>query len=162
MRRAFLGHLFMILLGYALAAFAAAATISLIARLPSKSPDPYYWSKVFSYGPDIPGALLVGAYVVSIYAFPGWLVSVIIAEISKEQRAYAFAAAGVLTALLALYLADMGIEFTSMSVLSFGLLIGGFFGGLVYWAVAGKRSGHWRSLKMPSIREIPADERALK
>jgi hypothetical protein len=162
MRRAFLGHLLMMLLGYALAAVVAAAIISLIARLPSKSPDPYYWSKVLSYGPDIPGALLVGAYVAAIYAFPGWLVSVIVAEIKKEQRAYTFAAAGVLTALLALYLADMGIEFTSMTILFFGLLVGGFFGGLVYWAVAGKRSGHWRSLQMPSIREIPADETALK
>jgi hypothetical protein len=145
MTRRLLIHLALMLLGCALASLVASAAISLIARFPSKSPDPYYWGKVFSYGPDIPGALLVGAYVAAIYALPGWLISVITAEIRRERRAYIFAAAGVLTALLALYLADMGIELTSMSALFFGMLIGGFFGGLAYWAVAGRRSGAWRT-----------------
>ncbi len=159
MSRAFLIHFLFMLVGYALAVLVASTTISLIARLPSNSPDPYYWGRVFSYGPDIPGALLIGAYVAAIYALPGWLVSVIIAEIRKEKRSFAFAAAGVLTALLALYLADMGLELTSMSTLFFAFLTGGFFGGLVYWAVAGRHSGAWRKQLEPYI---PADERALK
>ena len=162
MRRAFFGHLFMMLLGLALASLAAAATISLIALLPAKSPDPYRWNMVFSYRPDIPGALLIGAYVNAVYALPGWLISVIIAEIRKERRSFVFAAAGVPTALLALCLADMGIEIISMSTLFLSVLLGGFFGGLVYWAVAGRRSGDWRKRPEPSGLAGSVDEKTLK
>jgi hypothetical protein len=144
MTRPFLLHLLFMLLGFALAALAAATIISLIALLPSSSSYPYYWSKVFSNGRQVPGTLLLATYAVAIYALPGWLISVVIAEIWKERRWQSFALAGVFTALVALYYANMERELSSLSILFFGILASGFFGGLVYWAVAGRRSGDWR------------------
>ena len=83
--------------------------------------------------------------ITSLYALPGWLISVVTAEFRNERRRYWFAAAGVLTALLALFLAGMGLALISMPAMFIGSLIGGFFGGLAYWAAAGRGSGGWRA-----------------
>ncbi len=144
MTRALFGHVFMALLGFALAALAAAIIISLITHLFSSSTSPYAWSNVLSDGRQLPGKLLFATYAVLIYALPGWLISVAVAEIRREKRSWWFAVAGVFASLVALFYAKMGEELSSMSVLFFAFLAGGFFGGLVYWAVAGRRSGGWR------------------
>ena len=98
-----------------------------------------------------------------MYALPGWLITVVIAGFRRERRKYWFAAAGVLTALLALSLSSIWIILLSAPAMIFGSLIGGFFGGLAYWAVAGrKKSGQWRGPPTPSIQVSSADEWALK
>jgi hypothetical protein len=160
MRRRFLIHLLSMLLGYALAVLVAVTIAALIMGLPTAVPGKVNWGSLLSFLRDFPNLLFLGGLTIAApYALPGWLISVIAAEFRKEQRMYWFAAAGVLTALLALFLAGMGRGMLSMPAMFIGSLIGGFFGGLVYWAVTGQRSGHWRTRSVPAD---PAAEGALK
>jgi hypothetical protein len=160
--RPFLTHLLFMLLGYALAVLVATTIAVLIMGLPTVLPDNGNWGSFFSFWRDFPSLFLGGLTITAMYALPGWLISAIAAEFRKEQRRYWFAAAGVLTALSAFFLAGMGRGLMSMPAMFFGSLIGGFFGGLAYWAVAGRRSGHWRNGPEPSVPADPAAEGALK
>jgi hypothetical protein len=152
--RPFLLHLLFMLLGYALAVLVSVTIAVLIMGLPTVLPDQGNWGSFYSFWRDFPGLFLGGLTITALYALPGWLISVVIAEVRREQRRYWFAAAGVLTALLALLLAGMGRIPLSMPAMFFGSLIGGLFGGLVYWAVAGNRSGQWRLPQTPSFRDV--------
>jgi hypothetical protein len=160
--RPFLLHLLFMLLGYALAVLVSVTIAVLIMGLPTVLPDQGNWGSFYSFWRDFPGLFLGGLTITALYALPGWLISVVIAEARRDQRRYWFAAAGVLTALLALIFAGMGRGLLSMPAMLFGSLTGGFFGGLVYWAVIGKRSGQWRSAPAPSIQSDPVSEGALK
>jgi cytochrome bd-type quinol oxidase subunit 2 len=162
MTRPFLLHLLFMILGYALAVLVSVTIACVVMGLPTILPDNGNWGSFYSFWRDFPNLFLGGLTITAMYALPGWLTSVVTAELRKEQRRYWFAAAGVLTALLALFLAGMGGGLMSMPALFFGSLIGGFFGGLAYWGVAGKRSGQWRSPQTPSIQNTSADELALK
>jgi energy-converting hydrogenase Eha subunit A len=162
MTRSFLLHLLFMLLGYALAVLVSVTIAVFVMGLPTVLPDHGNWGSFYSFWRDFPSLFLGGLTITALYAPPGWLISVIAAEFRNERRRFWFAAAGVLTALLALFIAGMGRGLMSMPAMFFGSLIGGFFGGLAYWAVAGGRSGHWRNPMGSSIRENPAAEGALK
>jgi hypothetical protein len=162
MTRPFLLHLAFMLLGFALAVLVSVTIACVVMGLPTVLPDMGNWGSFYSFWRDFPNLFLGGLTITGIYALPGWLISVVAAEFRKEQRRYWFAAAGVLTALLALFLAGMGRGILSMLPMFFGSLIGGFFGRLVYWAVIGKRSGQWRSLAAQSAPFDPVAGGALK
>jgi energy-converting hydrogenase Eha subunit A len=162
MRGALFIHLLFMLLGYALAVLVSVTIAVFVMGLPTVLPDNGNWGSFYSFWRDFPNLFLGGLTITALYALPGWLISVVAAEFRNERRRFWFAAAGVLTALLALFLAGMGRGLMSMPAMFVGSLTGGFFGGLVYWAVTGKRSGDWRSLPEPAIRENPADEGTLK
>jgi hypothetical protein len=153
-------HLLFMLLGYALAVLVSVTIAVVIMGLPTTLPDNGNWGSFYSFWRDFPSVFLGGLTITSMYALPGWLISVLIAEARREQRRFWFAAAGVLTALLALFLAGMGRIPLSMPAMFFGSLIGGLCGGLAYWAVAGKRSGQWRMPQPLSIRDVSAAEGA--
>jgi energy-converting hydrogenase Eha subunit A len=155
-------HLLFMLLGYALAVLVSVTIACAVMGLPTVLPDNGNWGSFYSFWRDFPNLFLGGLTITGIYALPGWLISVVAAEFRKEQRRYWFAAAGVLTALLALFLAGMGRGILSMLPMFFGSLIGGLFGGLVYRAVIGKRSGQWRSLAARSAPFDPVAGGALK
>jgi energy-converting hydrogenase Eha subunit A len=159
MRRALFIHLLFMLLGYALAVLVSVTIAVFVMGLPKVLPDNGNWGSFYSFWRDFPNLFLGGLTITALYALPGWLISVVAAEFRKEQGKYWFAAAGVLTALLALFLAGMGRGLMSMPAMFFGSLTGGFFGGLVYWAVIGRRSGHWRTRSVPAD---PAAQGALK
>jgi energy-converting hydrogenase Eha subunit A len=162
MTRPFLIHLHFMLLSYALAVLVSVTIACVVMGLPTMLPDRGNWGSFYSFWRDFPGLFLGGLTITALYALPGWLVSVVAAEFRKERRRYWFAAAGVFTALLALFLAGTGRLPLSMPAMFFGSLIGGLFGGLVYWAVTGKRSGQWRMPRLPVIRGNSADDGALK
>jgi hypothetical protein len=160
--RPFLLQLLLMALGYALAVLVSVTIACVVMALPTVFPDNGNWGSFYSFWRDFPSLFLGGLTITAMYALPGWLICVIAAEYRKEERRYWFAAAGVLTALLALFLAGMGRGMLSMPAMFFGSVIGGFFGGLAYWAVAGRRSGDWRSPQKSAIRQNPAEEGALK
>lgn len=162
MTRPFLLHLLFMLLGYALAVLVSTTIAMLVMGTPTVLPDNGNWGSFYAYWRDFPRFFFGGLTVTALYALPGWLISVIVAEFRKERRRFWFAAAGALTALLALFLAGMGRGMLMMPAMFFGSLIGGFFGGLAYWSATGQRSGGWRSRQEPPNPNGPIDEKALK
>ena len=148
MIRPLLIHLVFMLLGYA-AAVAVATTVTLMAMgAPTVFPDQGNWGSFYSYWRDLPRLYVFGLSITAIYALPGWLISAIYAEFRNERRKYWYAAAGVVTALLALTLAGMAKELRTEPMMFFGSLAGGFAGGLIYWSLAGRRSGGWKTWAM--------------
>jgi hypothetical protein len=150
------------LLGYALAVLVSVTIAVVIMGLPTTLPDNGNWGSFYSFWRDFPGLFLGGLTITALYALPGWLISVVIAEIQTQQRKYWFSAAGVLTALLALLLSGMGLGAVSMPAMFIGSLIGGFFGGLAYWAIAGRSSGRWQRPQAARDSQAVIDEWALK
>ncbi len=146
MTRSFLIHLMFMVLGYILAVLVASAITVFILFAPTIFPDNGAWGSAYKAWRDLPGMLLFGAYFTAIYALPGWLISVVVAELRNMRGKYLFGVAGILTAMLA-HLVDnwMAGGMFSTPMIFGGSLVGGFCGGLVYWAIAGKRSGAWKS-----------------
>lgn len=146
MRGALLIHLFFMLLGYALAVAVAASVTVIVIFLPTVLPDNGAWGSAYRTLQNIVPMLLFGAFYTAIFALPGWLISVVTAEYRNERRKYWFGMAGFLTAILAQLIAyafvgGMGGE--PMTLI--GSPIGGFAGGLIYWAIAGRHSGAWKA-----------------
>ncbi len=162
MRRVSGIHLLFMLLGYALAVLVSVTIACVVMGLPTVLPDNGNWGSFYAFWRDFPSLFLGGLTITAMYALPGWLITVVIAGFRRERRKYWFAAAGVLTALLALSLSSMWIILLSAPAMIFGSLIGGFFGGLAYWVAAGKKPGQWRSPPTPSIQVSSADEWALE
>ena len=133
------------LLGYALAVLAATTVVCLVMGAPTVLPDKGNWGSFYRYAQDLPMMFVFGLMMTALYGLPGWLVSVITAEIRDERRRFWFAAAGFLTALLALFLASRGTRMFAEPLFGAAILAGGLAGGLAYWAVIGKRSGNWKN-----------------
>ena len=131
------------LLGYALAVLVATTIACIVFGLPRVLPDDGRWGSFYTWWRDFPSMLFIGGMMTAIYGLPGWLGSVILAEWKHRRSRRYFAIAGVLTALLALLIAGRFQGLFPEIALNLGCLIGGFFGGLAYWAVAGKSSGAW-------------------
>jgi hypothetical protein len=142
--RPFLIHLLFMLLGYALAVLVATTIVVAIMGAPTIFPDQGAWGSFYKFMQDFPMMFGFGLMMTSIYGLPGWLVTVIFAEWRDRRSRLFFAAAGVLTALLAMIIAGMGHGLFSERLLHGACLIGGLFGGLAYWAIAGKSSANWR------------------
>jgi hypothetical protein len=138
-------HLFFMVLGYALAVAVASTITVFVTFIPTVLPDDGAWGSAYKSLQELPVFLMFGALYTAMFALPGWLVSVITAEYLSGRRKYWFGIAGFLTAILAQLIAYafIGGMFAAPMTL-IGSLIGGFCGGLSYWAVAGKRSGSWK------------------
>jgi hypothetical protein len=162
MRRAFVIHLLFMLLGYALAVLVSVTIAIAITGFTTALSDNGAMGSPYSFLREFPNLFLLGLSITALYALPGSLISVVTAEYRKERRKFCFAAAGLATALLALLLAGMGRDLLSDPALYIASLTGGFFGGLVYWAVIGKRSGQWRNLAALSVQSDPVVEGAQK
>ena len=133
------------LLGYALAVLAATSTVCFVMGAPTIFPDQGRFGSFYRYLRDLPMMFAFGAMMTAMYGLPGWLVSALAAEMRSERRPLWFAIAGILTALLALFLAGRGRGMFSEMLLNAAIPVGGLFGGLAYWAVAGKKSGSWKN-----------------
>ena len=133
-------------LGYALAVLVATTVVVAIMGAPTIFPDQGAWGSFYRFWRDFPMMFLFGLMMTSLYGLPGWLMSVIFAERRNRRGKLFFAITGLCTALLALIIAGgVGRGPLSQPLLSTACLIGGIFGGLAYWAVAGKTSGNWKS-----------------
>ena len=163
MSRAFLPHLLLMALGYVLAVLVSVTIATLIMGLQTALPGKVNWGSFYSFWRDFPNLLFLGGLTITaLYGLPGWLIFVFTAELRREKRRFWFAAAGVLTALLALFLAGKGHIPLTMPAMVIGSLIGGFFGGLAYWAAAGRGSGGWRAPLGARADETAMDGGALK
>jgi energy-converting hydrogenase Eha subunit A len=145
MRQAFLIHLLFMLLGYALAVLTATTVVCVVTGLPTVFPDQGQWGSFYRYLKDFPAMFAVGLMMTAMYGLSGWIISVVTAEIRSERRRFWFGFAGVLTALLAQMLSSWR-NFTIFPdiFMTAAILTGGLCGGLVYWAVIGRRSGSWK------------------
>ena len=162
MTRPFLLHLLFMALGYALAVLVSVTIACTVMGLPTVFPDNGNWGSFYAFWRDFPSLFLGGLSITAMYALPGWLITVVIAELRGERRKYWFGAAGVLTALLALFLSSTWIILLSAPAMFFGSLIGGFCGGMAYWAAAGRSSGGWRVPLDARAGQASMDEWALK
>jgi hypothetical protein len=138
-------RLFMMALAYLLACAAA----SIVLTLGTLSP---YWKEIVP--PDLPAAAFwvvagIGAVVIAALALPGALLVLALAEGLAWRSVVLY---GVLGGLLALLLA-YGIDFAGHAGAADGiatrerevLAASGIAGGLVYWIVAGRNAGSWKS-----------------
>lgn len=145
-----LDHLKEILAGYVAAVAVACIITALIFIVLTLHPSmlvmllhpllfvPFF---VFSFG------------VTSMYALPGWLLSVFISERFAIKSKVYFCAVGVMASLVAAMIfqltdsAFLGKSFKGLELMlaSGAVVIGGLCGGLTYWAIAGKHSGTWKS-----------------
>lgn len=144
MNRPLLNHLLFMALGYALAVLVATTVVVLIQGLPTVFPDQGAWGSFYNYLNDFPSMFLFGLLMTAIYGLPGWLITVVAAEWRGERGKYWFAIAGILTAILAIVIASRGQRLFADWLLNGGILVGGFFGGLAYWPMAGKTSANWK------------------
>ncbi len=145
MTRPFLIRLLFMAFGYALAVLVATTVVVAIVGAPTVLPDQGKWGSLYRFLQDFPMMFLFGLMMTSLYGLPGWLITVIGAEVRSSRGKTFFAIAGVLTALLAIVIAGMGKGIFSGTLLNIACPIGGFFGGLAYWAIAGKTSGDWKT-----------------
>lgn len=145
MNRTFLRHLAFMALGYALAVFVATTMVCIILGAPTVLPDNGSMGSFFNYLKDLPGMFMMGSIMTAMYGFPGWLISVITGEVRSAQGKFWYAIAGLLTALLAIFLSGGLSGPDLLKLMNFAILIGGFCGGLAYWAIAGKAAGNWKT-----------------
>lgn len=145
MSRPLLVHLVFMALGYALAVLVATTIACVLFGLPTILPDDGRWGSFYTWWRDFPSMLVIGGMMTAIYGLPGWLISTVIAERRNIRSRRWFAIAGVLTAVLALLIAGRFQGLFPEISLNLSCLVGGLFGGLAYWAVAGKVSGAWKS-----------------
>jgi energy-converting hydrogenase Eha subunit A len=157
MIRPFFIHLLSMLLGYAFAVLTATTVVCLVRGLPTVFPDQGQWGSFYRYLNDLPAIFSVGLMMTAAFGLPGWLISVVLAEVRDERRKFWFALAGVLTALLAHLFAGgtYNSSFDGIFMIA-SILAGGLFGGLAYWALTGRRSGSWKSVASQPLAEARA------
>ena len=144
---ALLGHMFMMLIGFAAASFAAAAIMSVGIAAP-------FWATAALSGYEGQGlwiAAWVTSFIVAGFAFlPAFLV-MLIAESFRLRSilfyALAGAAIGLMYSPLGAGIAQWWIEFNDqvISRRPIELMVAaGIGGGIVYWAIVGRNAGKWR------------------
>ena len=129
--------------GYGLAVLACAAVMLAILSLPT----PLQGSSGWAADPlgDIPGRLVTLVQITAIAALPGWALTALVSELAMLRSKFLFALAGLLSASLAHGLFNALLETHMETGMTISAHIGGLFGGLVYWAAAGKNAGIWIS-----------------
>ncbi len=138
-------------LGYLVAVLVATlVTVALILAL-SALPDGGQFGSFYNLIKDVAGFITVGLLITVSYAFPGWLICVVIAAYRSLNRRVYFLISGALTALLANALLEGlsggGLMFNATGELGgvvLASIVGGAFGGWAYWRVAVVRFGKWR------------------
>ena len=132
------------LLGYALAVLVATTVVCIAFGLPTILPDNGRFGSFYNYLQEFPVMFMAGSMMTAMYGLPGWLVSVAIAEMRVRQGKLWFAVAGLVTSVFAILIAGRFQHLFSEAWLNVAIFVGGFAGGLAYWALAGKTSGNWK------------------
>jgi hypothetical protein len=147
-------HLLWVIIGYAVAVLVASLmTVTLVMAfqiLPNGGQPGAFHTIV----KDAAVLVYVGTLITAVYAFPWWLISVIIAFWKSVTRVRYFTVAGALTAFLAHMLMMTMDGITAPGAIpTFGnntvhiimaSIVGGLVGGWAYWRVAVVRFGKWR------------------
>lgn len=141
MSRRFLPHLGFMILGYFLALLVASLVLLLVISLPYFSQNTSGWSNFIwkGYG----GGLALLLFIMGLVAFPAWVATAVICELTALRSKYFYAFAGLATALLAhFFFNGMDLSHIEAAYLV-PSLISGLSGGLTYWAFIGKQAGAW-------------------
>jgi hypothetical protein len=139
--------------GYLVAVLVATLVTVALILVFSAFPDGGRFGSFYTVAKDVASFIYVGLLITVSYAFPGWLISVIIAAYRSISDKRYFIIAGALTALLAhLILAGLSgggpmFNMTGEPSSVVCSVIGGLCGGWAYWRVAMVRFGRWRSLQ---------------
>ena len=143
MIRAFLSHFLSMLVGYILAVIVCAAIILFIISLPT----PLQGSSGWASDPlnNVPGRLMTLAQITAIAALPGWALTALISELALLRSKWTFVLAGLASAALASVLFNALLDTQMEMGMTASILVGGLFGGITYWAIAGKNAGNWIS-----------------
>jgi hypothetical protein len=126
------------LLGYLAAVTAAAVTTVALLVAPTMLPDDGALGSFYAYTRELP-VVLYGAFVITFpTAFPGFLVTLGLAAAFRWRAWLLFAAAGCIDVLPSILIFNVYMG-TSMPAWNMATCFpGGFVGGFVYWAVAGR------------------------
>jgi hypothetical protein len=150
-----LTHVLFMLLAYLAAVLAAAMTMSAIfAFTRSTPPDLANASTITVLLDALDGFAAVSVFAalfIAVFAFPVLLITAAFTEWRAIQRPSVYAFAGMLAA-IPLLIAKSADEPNKLAFWLMGLFAG-LVGGLVYWAIAGRRSGNWKQL---APKELPA------
>jgi hypothetical protein len=141
--------LFAVVLGTAVYGHFCFSAFVALSSWTSGSPD-------FSlFGHDIFWLLFKEMGAVAILTFPLWFIGSIVSEMKAIRRKIWFvktaAGYGAVTAVIfSIYMMQMPLNGANSPwvglILYFGLAaIGGALGGLLYWSIAGRHSGDWKS-----------------
>lgn len=144
----FLPHLGFMILGYFLAILVASLVLLLVISLPYFSQNTSGWSNFIwkGYG----GGLTVLMFIMGLVAFPAWVATAIICELTALRSKYFYAFMGLATAFLAhFFFNGMDVSHIDAAYLV-PSLISGVSGGLTYWAFIGKHAGAW----LPQTGEV--------
>jgi hypothetical protein len=143
-----LGHIFMMLIGFAAASFAAAAIMAIGIAAP-------FWAAAPLTGYERQGlwiATWVTSFIVAGFAFLPALLVMLIAESFRLRSILFYALAGAVVGLmyspLGAGFAQWWIDFNDQVIKSRPtelMVAAGIGGGIVYWAIAGRSAGRWRN-----------------
>jgi hypothetical protein len=129
------------MLGYAAAVLAAVLVSVSAMLLPTAMPGHGAWGSLDASLRDLWTVTGIGLFLTAIFAFPGFVVALVFADLRRWRRWLPFSVAGALDALVALSLfgAYGAGSATAMPVgLALPCMPGGFVGGWAYWIVAGR------------------------
>jgi hypothetical protein len=152
-----LGRLFVILIGYIVAAFAAAAFFNVMmlgaAGFFADAPP---WAVTASFAAGIPFVALITAY----YAFVPAMIVIVLTELLGKRDWLTHALGGGVVSLVVMgflrHLATLRIgdaeggftpdtRFTDDPRMAMLLIGTGLIGGIAYWLVAGNSAGSWKN-----------------
>lgn len=142
-----LGHMFMMLIGFAAASFAAAVIMSIGIVAP-------FWAAAPLSGYEREGlwiATWVTSFIVAGFSFLPTFLVMLIAESFKLRSILFYALAGAVIGLiyspLGAGVTQWWIEFNDQVINRRPtelMVAAGIGGGIVYWAIAGRNAGKWR------------------
>lgn len=129
------------MLGYALAVVVSVLVATFLMILPTVLPDEGAWGSFYRSIQDAWSIVTFGLYLTAIFAFPGFVVTLVLSILLRWRHWLPFTIAGGLDALLALYLSG-GFGGTTITGAPGGILLscvpGGLAGGFAYWMTAGR------------------------
>jgi hypothetical protein len=127
--------------GFLLAVVVASLVLLIVISLPHYAEGTSGWSNFIRK--DLAAGLPVLMLIMALVAFPAWLVTAFICELTQLRSKYFYAFMGLATAFLAhFFFNEMDMSHIEAAFLV-PSLISGLCGALTYWAFIGKQSGAW-------------------
>jgi hypothetical protein len=141
MTRRFLPHLGLMIAGYLIAVVVASLVLLIVISLPHYAQSTSGWSNFILKGYG--GGLAVLMFIMGLVAFPAWVATAIICELTALRSKFFYAFMGLATAFLAHFFFN-GMDMSHIEAAYLvPSLISGVSGGLTYWAFIGKQAGAW-------------------
>ena len=145
----FLIRLIMITLGFAAASIAAGIALALLTKFVTPQEAGHLAHSGFDLGLII--GVIALASLVGYVAFIPALLIIFYAEVTKRRDWLFYALAGGVLAAIAPFLIAAVLTPADGSAVDFAMMttVSGMIAGIVYWAVAGRKAGHW----LPSAQQ---------